>query len=283
MIAVTGATGNLGRHVVEQLLAKVDPEEVVSTVRSPEKAADFEERGVEVRYADYNEPESFDRALEGIDDLLLISASDLGQRVEQHRNVVEAAVENDVGFIAYTSILHADDSRMSLATEHRATEEMIRDCGISYTFLRNGWYLENYTENLDAVLENGAVVGSAGDGKVSAAAREDFAAAAVEVLTGEGHDDAVYELAGDEAFTMEELAAEITRHVDQEIVYQDMPADEYEAMLKESGLPESVAEMLADSDEGIRRGELDDDGGELSDLIGRPTRTMPELVEEALA
>ncbi len=283
MIAVTGATGNLGRHAVEQLLEEVDPSELVLTVRSPDKAADFEERGVEVRYADYTEPDSLQTAFDGIDDLLLISASDVGRRVEQHENVIEAAVDNGVEYIAYTSILHADDSEMSLAAEHRATEQMIRDSGMTYTLLRNGWYLENYTESLESVLDNGAVLGSAGDGRVSAAAREDYAAAAVTVLTTDGHDDAVYELAGDEAFTMQELADEIGRQTDREIVYRDMPADQYEATLQEVGLPEPVAEMLADSDQGIRRGELYDDSGELSELIGRPTRTMPEAVERALA
>lgn len=282
MIAITGATGQLGRHVVEQLLERVDPTEVVLTVRSPEKAADLEQRGVELRYADYTEPESFQQALEGVDKLLLISASDIGERFEQHRNVIEAAVENEVEFIAYTSILGADSSEMSLAKEHRATEEMIRDTGITYAFLRNGWYIENYTDNLEPALEHGALLGSAGDGKISAATRRDFAAAAVEVLTGEGHDDAVYNLAGDEAFTMKELAAEISRQSGVEVVYKDMPADDYKAALEQMGLPEPVANMLSESDLGMRRGEMYDDSGDLSRLIGRPTTSMQETVAQTL-
>lgn len=283
MIAITGATGNLGRLVVEHLLdGGVEPSNIVAAVRSPDKAADFVERGVEVRKADYTLPETLQAAFEDVERLLLISSSEVGERVAHHRNVVEAAKETDVDFLAYTSMLRADSSPMQLAVEHRTTEEMIQDAGIPYTLLRNGWYIENYTENLDQALQQGALYGSAGEGRISGATREDFATAAAEVLTGEGHEGAVYELGGDEAFTMEELAEEVSEQSGTEVEYHDLPAGKYAEVLQEAGLPEAYAEVLADSDQGIAEGHLYVDSGDLSELIGRPTTPLSEAVAEAL-
>lgn len=282
MIVVTGATGHLGRLVVEGLLAKVPAGRIVAAVRSPEKAADLAAKGVVVRRADYASPETLPAALEGAEKVLLVSSSEVGKRAEQHLAVVKAAKQARVPLLAYTSLLRAGTSRMGLAAEHKATEEAIRASGLRYVLLRNGWYTENYTEHLGPVLQHGAILGSAKDGRVAAATRADYAAAAVAVLTTEGHAGRIYELAGDAPFTMPELAAEVSRQSGKRIVYQDMPREQYKAALLAAGLPEGYAELLADSDVGISRGDLDDDGGDLRRLIGRATTTLAVAVKAAL-
>lgn len=283
MIAITGSTGHLGRLVIEDLLDRgVDPSEIVATARSPEKAADLANRGVEVREADYTKPDTLASAFMGIDRLLLISSSAVGERVAHHRNVVDAAETNDVGVLAYTSMLRADTAPMQLATEHEATETYIRDSDLPFIFLRNGWYIENYTEQLDPVLERGAFLGSAGDGRISGATRADYAAAAATVLTSDGHEGAVDELGGDEAFTMSELAEVVTEQSGTEVVYRDLPAEEYEQALVDAGLPEGYAAVLADSDEGIADGHLYTESDDLRWLIGRPTTPLEEAVAAAL-
>lgn len=283
MIAVTGATGRLGRLVIEELLDRgVAPAEIAALVRSPDKAQDFADHGVQVRRADYTQPDTLTEALKGVDRLLLISASELDERVNQHRNVVNAAGEAGVQLLAYTSILKADTSAMQLAEEHKASEEMIRNSGIPFVILRNGWYLENYTENLGPALEYGALLGSAEEGRVSAASRADFAAAAAEVLTGSGHENRVYELGGDEAFTLAELAEEISRQSGKPGEYRGLPEDAYARALIGAGVPDVFARMLADSDRGIARGELFTDSGDLRRLIGRPTTPLRDAVAAAL-
>lgn len=283
MIVVTGATGKLGRHVVEGLLKKVPAGRIAVAVRDPKKAADLAARGIEVRAADYARPESLSTAFAGAGKVLLISSSELGQRQAQHEAVVSAAKGAGVRLLAYTSLLHADTAKISLAAEHRATEAAIRASGLPYVFLRNGWYLENYTENLAPALQHGAILGSAGEGRVAAAIRADYAAAAVEALTGEGHAGRAYELAGDEAFTMAFLAAEVARQCGKAVVYRNLPEKEYAAALAGFGLPRAVAEMLADADVALERGELDDASGDLGRLIGRPTTPLSEAVAAALA
>ena len=284
MIAVTGATGHLGRLAIESLLERgVPADQIVAIARSAEKARGLADRGVQVRLADYSRPEELAAALQGVDKLLLISASEVGQRLAQHRNILAAARQAGVKLIAYTSILHADTSRMQLAGEHRATEELIRASGIPFVLLRNGWYLENYTDNLAPALEHGALLGSAGEGRVSAAARADFAEAAAVVVTEDGHANRVYELAGDEAFTLSELADIISRESGKPVEYRDLPEEEYAKILLSFGLPEPLARALADSDTGITRGELEDGSGDLRRLIGRPTTTARAAVAAALA
>jgi NAD(P)H dehydrogenase (quinone) len=278
MITVTAATGHLGRLVVEQLLDRgVPAAEIVAAVRNPAKAADLAARGVQVREADYTRPETLGPALAGTDKLLLISSSEVGQRVAQHRNVIDAAVAAGVSLIAYTSILQAETSEAPLVPEHKATEELIRESGLPFVFLRNGWYIENYTENLAPALAQGAFAGSAGDGKISAATRADFAAAAAAVLTGDGHAGQAYELGGT-AFTMSELAAEVAGQTGKPIGYQDLPADQYAQILVGAGLPEAFAQLLAGSDVAITRGELFTTSTDLPDLIGRPTTPLADAV-----
>lgn len=281
-IVITGATGQLGRHVVEALLERNVPAgDIVATGRSVEKLADFAERGVTVQEMDYENPASVAAALKGATKVLLISSSAVGQRVEQHRTVIEAAKAEGVELLAYTSIANADTTGMKLAAEHQATEELLKESGIPFVLLRNGWYLENYTEQLPGTLAQGAIAGSAGEGKVSAAARVDYAHAAAAVLVADDQVGKVYELGGDHAFTMGQLASEISDAAGREVTYKDLPASDYQQMLEGVGVPGAFAEILADSDLGIARGDLLVTSGDLQKLIGRPTTPLSEAVRSA--
>jgi NAD(P)H dehydrogenase (quinone) len=277
-IAITGATGQLGRLVVAKLKGKV-PTAIVALARSPTKASDL---GVTVREADYAKPETLGPALAGVDALLLISSSELGPRAAKHRNVIEAAKKAGVRRIAYTSILHADTSPLDLAPEHRRTEADVKASGIPFTILRNGWYTENYTGSIGGALAGGAFIGSAGDGRISSAARADYAEATVTVLTGEGHGGKTYELAGDDAYTLFELAAETSRQTGRAISYRNLPEAEYAAALAGFGLPEALAQAIARWDVGASNGALFDNGRQLSALIGRPTTPLAVAVADAL-
>lgn len=280
LIAVTGATGQLGRLVIAQLKARAPADGLLGLVRSPAKAADL---GIATRVADYNRPDSLPAALAGVHTLLLISGNEIGQRLPQHRAVVEAAVAAGVKRIVYTSLLHADRSPLSLAPEHAQTEALIRSSGLAYTLLRNGWYFENHTAALGGALAAGALIGSAGTGRIAAATRADYAAAAAQVLTTTGHDSKTYELAGDKAFTLAELAAELSRQTGRNIPYQDLPVPAYAAALQSVGLPEGFAQALAAWDADAAQGALFDDGHQLSALIGRPTTPLADAVAAALA
>ncbi len=278
-IGITGASGQLGRLVVEQLKGRVAHDSIVALVRNPEKVSDT---SVEARPFDYSEPSQQASSLAGIDTLLLISSSEVGQRAAQHKNVIDAAVKAGTGRIVYTSILRADTTDNPLAEEHKITEELLRESGITFTILRNGWYTENYAQSIPAALEHGAVIGSADDGKISAASRLDYAEAAAVALTGAGHDGAVYELAGDTAFTMKDFAEELGRQSGKTIPYLNMPKADYASALIGAGLPEAFAGLLARADMTIVGGSLFEDGQQLSKLIGRPTKPITEMIAAAL-
>lgn len=282
MIVITGATGHLGRHVIEQLLERVPASGIAVAVRNVDKAADFAAKGIDVRHADYDRPDTLEAAFRRAEKVLLISANEIGRRAAQHRNVIDAVARSGARLLVYTSILAADRSGISLAGEHRATEEAIRASGVPFVILRNGWYLENYTENLAPALQYGAIAGSAGTGRVAAASRRDYAAAAVEVLTGTGHEGKVYELAGDTPFTLAELAGEVSRHANKPVVYNDLAPDAYRDLLLGAGLPQPVAEMLVSADLGLGRGELNDPSGDLRRLINRPTTPLADAVRAAI-
>ncbi len=282
MIVVTGATGQLGRLVIQSLLKKVSVADIVATVRNVEKAQDLAALGVQVRQADYNQPESWDAALQGADKVLLISSNEIGQRAKQHQNVIDAAKRANVKLLAYTSVLHADTSVLGLASEHRETEAAIRASGVPFVLLRNGWYTENYAMGIPAALSLGAVYGCAGDGRISSAARADYAEAAAVVLTSDNQASKTYELAGDTAYTLSEFAAEISRQSGKTIGYVNLPEAEYKQALLGAGLPEFLAELLANSDTGVSRGVLFDEGRQLGKLIGRPTTPLAEVVRAAL-
>ncbi|MFA6400351.1 MAG: SDR family oxidoreductase [Salinivirgaceae bacterium] len=278
-IGVTGATGQLGRLVVENLKKKVATETIVALVRKPEKATVL---GVEARAFDYTQKENLVASLQGIDKLLLISGNEIGQRLPQHKAVIAAARQAGIKHIIYTSILHADSSPLSLAVEHLGTEVSLKESGVTYTILRNGWYTENYTGSAKGAIGAGAFIGNAGEGKISSAARADFAEAAAVVLAGKGHEGKTYELAGDEAYTLAELAAEISSQSGKTIPYNNLTETQYADILKSFGLPEGLAKMLANSDTGASKGGLFDDSHTLSTLIGRPTTQLAKMVADAI-
>ncbi|ROQ33718.1 NAD(P)H dehydrogenase (quinone) [Streptomyces sp. PanSC19] len=284
-IVVTGATGQLGRLVVDALLETVPAESVVAVVRDKAKAADLAERGVELRVTDYSRPETLAEAFEAGDRVLLISGSEVGQRVAQHRAVIDAAKAAGVAQLAYTGVLGGPEADFTLADEHKATEELILASGLPYTFLRNGWYSENYTANLAPVLAHGAVVASAGEGRVASASRADYAAAAAAVLTGpaEEHLNRTYELSGDTAWSFAEYAAEVAARSGREITYSDVPAATHLEILTGAGVPRPFAEILVDVDRAVAGGALALRTGDLARLIGRPTTPIAVSIEEALA
>ncbi|WP_097990413.1 NmrA family NAD(P)-binding protein [Streptomyces sp. f51] len=281
-IVVTGATGALGRLVVDALLAEVPAGEVVAVVRDKEKAAALAARGVELRIADYSAPETLAGAFRSGDRVLLISGSEVGRRVAQHAAVIDAAKAAGVAQLAYTGILGGPDADFALADEHKATEQLILDSGLPYTFLRNGWYTENYTANLAPVLEHRAVVANAGEGRIASATRADYAAAAAAVLIGDGHLNTAYELSGDTAWSLAEYAAVISGLTGEAIAYNNVPAATHQEILVGAGLPEGFAAILVDVDEAIGRGRLAGTSGDLARLIGRPTTPLAETVRAAL-
>ena len=282
MIAITGASGQLGQLVVEELLKTVAADQLVAIVRNPAKIKAFSERGVQVRAASYEDKTALVQALRGVEKLLLISSSEVGQRAVQHHNVIEAAKEAGVKLIAYTSLLHADSSPLGLADEHIATEEMLKQSGIPFVLLRNGWYTQNYLASVPPALQHGAFIGSAGEGKIASATRADYAAAAAKVMTLDNQAGKVYELAGDHGWTLSELTAELTKQSGTTVVYQNLPEADFKAALLGAGLPEGLAAMLANSDAGASKGGLFEDSRQLSQLIGRPTTSLAESVRSAL-
>lgn len=282
-IVVTGATGPFGRHAVESLLARgVAAADIVATGRGIEKIADLAERGVAVRRADFDDPATLKDAFAGADKLLLVSGSEVGNRIPQHRNAVDAAKEAGVSLIVYTSAPKADHTALKLAGEHAATELYIRESGLPYVFLRNSWYFENYTAQIPTQLAHAAVPGAAGEGRFSPAARADYAEAAAAVLVAEDQAGRVYELGGDTAITLADYAAELARQSGSAVVYNDLPVEAYARMLEGYGLPAPVAEVIADADAGIARGDLLSPDGSLRALIGRPTTTLAEAVAAGL-
>jgi NAD(P)H dehydrogenase (quinone) len=281
MIVITGATGQLGSLVIDGLLAKVPASQIVAAVRTPAKAKAFAEKGVQVREADYSRPETLVAAFKGATKLLLISGNEIGQRVVQHKAVIDAAKAAGVKLLAYTSLLRADTSTMKLATEHVATEKYLQASGVPFALLRNGWYAENLTAGIAPALQQGAFIGASKDGRFAAATRAEYAAAAVAVLTTEGQAKQVYELGGDAPFTRAELAAEVSKQSGKTIGYHDLPEAEYAKILA-TFLPPALAAILADAEAKAAQGELDDDSHTLSRLIGRKTSSLAEVVTDGL-
>jgi NAD(P)H dehydrogenase (quinone) len=284
MIAVTGATGHLGRLVVTGLLdAGVPAGKIVAVVRTPEKAADLAASGVQVRQADYTDEAALAQALTDVDRLLLVSGSEVGQRVAQHTNVLQAAKGAGVQLVVYTSAPKADDTPLPLAPEHIATERLIADFGLQAVVLRNNWYLENYDQQIRQAAETGELSGSSGEGRIAAATRADFAAATVAVLTAEQPQPGIVELGGDQAFTLAELAATVAAQTGREVTYRDLTAEEHVSSLLAAGLPEGTAQFVVGLDQSIAQGALDTGSTALSQLTGRPTTTLAEHVRTVLA
>ncbi|MFE3989776.1 SDR family oxidoreductase [Nocardia tengchongensis] len=281
-VAVTGASGQLGRLVVEALL-KDGSQPVVAVVRDPAKVADLAARGVEVQVASFDDPAALERAFAGVDRVLLISGNEFGKRVAQHTNVLRAAEAAGVQLLAYTSIPQADRNPLILAQEHTGTEEVLAGAAIPTALLRNGWYWENYAGGLAHAVESGVLHGAAGAGKVSGAARADYAEAAARVLTTDGHEGKVYELGGDETLSYAELAQVISEVSGKPVRYQDLPQADYAAALQGAGLDGGYAAALADADAGIANGILAVDSGDLQRLLGRPTTPVAEVFRAALS
>ncbi|NUU23275.1 MAG: SDR family oxidoreductase [Streptomycetaceae bacterium] len=285
MIVVTGATGRLGRLAAENLLARgVAPADLAVAVRTPDRAAEFAARGVEVREGDYDRPETLPAAFAGADKLLLVSANahDNALRIAQHKAAVDAAKQAGVGHVFYTSITEADTNPLALAQVHKATEALIRESGLPHTFLRNNWYFENYTAGLRDAVERGGLVDTAADGRIAAASIADFAEAAAVALLQDGQAGTVYELTGDTAWTFTELAAEVARQIGRDFTYTDLPAEELATVLAGAGLPQGLVDLLVDSGTHIRGGALAPVTSDLRTLLGRPTTTLAEAVAEAL-
>ena len=282
MIVVTGASGQLGHLVIKSLLTKVSASEIVAAVRNPERATDLSALGIHIRQANYNNPASLDAAFSGAEKVLLISSSEVGQRVVQHKNAIDAAKRAGVTLLAYTSLLHADTSPLALAQEHQATESYIRSVGIPFVLLRNGWYTENYLASVQPALQHGAYIGSAGSGRISSAARKDYAEAATAVLTEPDQAGKIYELAGDESYTLSEFAAELSRQSGKAIPYVNLSEADFKDALVNAGLPEPLAGVLADSDVGASKGALYDDQRQLGTLIGHPTASLSSLIKSVL-
>lgn len=283
-IAFTGATGQLGALVAEGLLESTDASQLVALARNTDKASDLAARGIEVRAFDYDRPETLAPALAGVDRLLLISGNAIGQRVPQHKAVIDAAVAADVPFIAYTSFLHLDDaSIIAVAPEHKETEALLADAPLDIALLRNGWYTENFADLAKQAADTGTLLTSAGAGRVSSATREDYARAAVAVLTAQNAESATYELSGDESYTIPELAAAVSRAAGKPVDVAAVSADEHRATLQKAGVPEGGVEFLVSTDQAIAAGELEDTApGELSQLIGRPTTPLDTTVRSLI-
>lgn len=279
-IVVTAATGHLGQLVIDELLERVPAEQVVAVARNAEKAAPLAARGVEIRIADYNDPAALATVFAAGDTVLLISGFEPNRR-DQHQSVIDAAKAAGVARIAYTSVLGGPEADFDLAADHIATEQVIRDSGLPYTFLRNAWYHEVYTAQIPVQLEHG-VIGSAGDGRIGSASRRDYAAAAAVVLTSDGHEKTAYELNGDAAWTLTEYAAELSKQSGQEVAYNNVPAEAHVEVLTGAGLPEPVARIFVGVDNAIERGLLAGRGSDLHRLIGRPTTPLADAIAEAM-
>ena len=281
-IAITGATGQLGNLVIEQLLQLTTAQNIVALVRNVDKAEHFKTQGIELREFDYDRPETLVPALLGIDKLLLISANEIGRRTPQHQAVIDAAKVAGVPYLAYTSLLRADTSPLGLAQEHRETEKLIQDSGITYTFLRNNWYSENYLAGVAHTIEIGTLFGAAQDGRISSASRIDYAEAAAKVLTSTGHENKTYELAGSESFSLSDLATFIGQAVNKDIIYQNLSAEEYTQGLTQAGLPAGLVDVIVDADIQTIQGAMYSDSKDLEQLIGHKTTSIQDAIKAAL-
>lgn len=283
-IVVTGATGHLGRRVVEELLERgVAPHDVVAGGRALERIADLADRGVRTVRLDYDDPATVDAALSEGDTLLLVSASVPGIRVPQHTAVIDAAVRAKVARVVYTSATEADTTSLVLAPEHKATEEALAASGLTTTILRNGWYSENYVATLEQARATGVITTSTGGGRVASADRADFAAAAAVVLTTEGHEGAVHELSGDTAWSFDDLAAVLSDLLGRQVRHDDVTPEQHREALLAAGLDEGTAGFVVALDGNIRDGALAATPGTLARLIGRPTTPVADTLRRTLA
>ena len=281
-IAITGATGQLGQLVIQHLLKQTQAENIIALVRNVEKTEHLKAKGIDVRHFDYDSPATLVPALQGIDKILLISATEVGRRTPQHKAVIDAAIEAKVPYIAYTSLLRADTSPLGLAQEHRETEQLIRESGLSYTFLRNNWYSENYLAGLAHNIETGILYGAAQDSLISAAPRTDYAEAAANVLLSENHKNKTYELASSTAFTLETLAKTISKVSNKTVAYSNLSAEDYKQGLLQAGLPEGLVNVIVEADIEAQNGAMLSDSKDLETLLNRPTTSLEKTIKSLL-
>ncbi len=279
--AVTGATGKLGRLVLDALLQKTNPAQIVALARDPAALADYAQKGIDVRRADYDDPASLAEALSGVDRVLLISGNAVGQRERQHGAVIDAAKKAGASYLAYTSILNAQGSKLALAPEHVATEKLLEGSGLNHDVLRMPWYQENYTGALAPAIEHGAIYGATGEGKLATATRGDLAAASVGALV-DSPGGQTYELAGDHPWTMAEFADEVSRQSGKPVNYVNQSESDYAKTLEGAGLPPPVAGMLASTSYLAGHGELYSESKDLSRLAGRPSTPLKDSIAAAL-
>ena len=281
-IAITGATGQLGHYVIQALLTKTDAQNIVALVRDLNKDQHLKAQGVELRHFDYDQTDTLAPALEGIDKLLLISANEIGRRTPQHQAVIQAAQQSNVPYIAYTSLLNADASTLGLSQEHRETEALIKNSGLTYTFLRNNWYTENYLAGLSHAIESGTLYGAANDGKISSASRIDYAEAAATVLVSDTHENRIYELAGSTAFTLQDFANTISEVSGQAVQYKNLTSEQYHQALVQAGLPTGLVDVIVDADVKTQTGAMFSDSKDLEKLIRRKTTSIQEEIKNTL-
>ncbi|MEK5642891.1 MULTISPECIES: SDR family oxidoreductase [Paenibacillus] len=282
-LLVTGATGKLGRKVVETLLQTVPASQLAVSVRNPDKAEDLRARGIDVRHGDFDVPETLDKAFAGIDRLLIISADgDNETRIRQHTNAVEAAARAKVGFIAYTSLGNAAESKLFLAPPHQAAEQAILKTGIPYSFLRNNWYLENEIPSIQGVLAGAPWVTSAESGKVGWALQQEYAEAAAAVLAGEGHENTVYELSG-KLLTQAELVNALGDVLGKEVPLQQVDDEQYADIMKQAGVPEFALPIVVGIQQGIREGQLEIESQDFEKLLGRPLTPIAKALDQIVS
>lgn len=281
-IAICGAAGNMGQHVITQLLKRTAASDIVVIARHAQTGNRIESDEIEVRHADYLEISSLQQAFADIDKVLLISSSEVGTLAEPHFNVIAAAQLVGIRHFVYTSLLHADSSGVAFAKEHLLTEQALFKSGLTYTILRNGWYTENYISNLKAAIEQCTLVGAAGEGKIASALMCEYAEAAAIVLTTPAHENKVYELAGDQAYTLTDLAAEVSRQTGINVVYVNLDEPDYRERLIHLGIQPATANLLVNADMGAANGALFDDSGTLQQLLGRKTVSLEQAVQIAL-
>lgn len=279
-IAVTGATGNLGSLIIESALTRgVAAGDITAIVRDESKAAALSKKGVLLRVAPYEDEAALTAALQEVDRLVLVSGSEVGQRLAQHTNIINAAKAAGVQFIAYTSLLNVETSELGLAPEHLGTEQLLAESGIDYALLRNGWYWENYASAIDSGQATGKFFGAAGSARVSGAARLDYAEAAAAVVLSNDSAGKTYELAGSPSLSYQDIADEVAKVIGRDVTYVNQSVAEYQATLESFGVPSEVAAMFAEMDPAIEKGALYSESTDLQDLIGRPTTPAAEALK----
>lgn len=287
-VAVTGASGNLGRAIAEGLLDVLDSQDVVLITRTPDNLADLAARGADVRRGDFDDPASLSAAFAGVDRLLVISGDVLGARVHGHVAAFRAAVEAGVGHIAYTSMGNpSDDNPAIAAADHRATEQALRATGAAWTILRNGIYADLQVDAAAGAIATGTLLTNAGNGRNAYVTRADCAAAAIAVLTTDGHERKAYDVTGPEALDAEDLATIYGELGGRKVGIAHADDESWvAAMVQHAGMPEPMARILATFGAAQRQGYAAVVTPTVERLTGRPPTSLREFLaaqREALA